>query len=89
MPDFNTGRDISSGQFKPRGPSGGSLLSLMVGPKSTEEGFIWDILGRVAPGASGILQQVMRYGQATERSIPRGDSDGSSEADAGTIPGLE
>jgi len=92
--DAGTGRDIASGQFKPRGSSGGSLLALMVGPKSTEEGLIWNILGRVAPGASGIIQQVMRYAdQSVQSSTGEGQAPGGDTqlqpADTGSIPGLE
>jgi hypothetical protein len=95
MPDVreqeaSTGRDISTGQFKPKGPRGGSILALMVGPKSTDEGLLWDILGRVAPTVAPILQQAVRYGQASVRSVRRSEGDGSAEgysANAADDPG--
>jgi len=59
--EASVGRDIASGQFKPKGADSGSLLALMVGPEATEEKYLWALLNRVAPSAGPILQQVMRY----------------------------
>jgi len=71
--EASTGRDIVSGQFKPKGPGGASLLALMVGPNSTEEQYLWGILQRAAPSASSILQQVIRYGTTSEQPTEPGN----------------
>ena len=85
MPDTrereaSTGRDIASGQFKPKGPGSGGLLPLMVGPNSTEEALIWGILAKAAPSASKTLRQVMRYGTASVQSIRGSEGGGSGQA---------